>query len=87
MLMLICFGVSWPISIAKTLKTKNVAGKSIIFLYIIIFGYICGIIHKIFNNFNWVTYLYGLNAFMVSIDAFLWHKYNKKKNLKTILEF
>ena len=33
--MLICFGVSWPVSIAKALRTKEVAGKSPWFMILI----------------------------------------------------
>ncbi len=37
-LMLICFGFSWPFAIMKTVKVKNPAGKSYIFLFLIIIG-------------------------------------------------
>ena len=30
-----CFGVSWPISIAKSLRTKVVAGESTLFMVIV----------------------------------------------------
>ena len=36
LLMVLCFGISWPISIAKTLKTKCVSGKSPLFIIFII---------------------------------------------------
>lgn len=85
--MLICFGVSWPISITKTLRSKNVEGKSVIFLYIIIIGYLFGIANKYFkSDFNWVTYLYFLNACMVSFDAVLWHKYSVSKRVKESIQ-
>ncbi|MBP7652633.1 hypothetical protein KA977_04380 [Candidatus Dependentiae bacterium] len=85
--MLLCFGISWPISISKTLRIKNVEGKSIFFLYIIILGYLFGIVHKYyFGNFNWVTYLYALNACMVSFDAYLWHKYSVSKKVKESIQ-
>jgi len=85
--MLICFGVSWPISINKTLRSKNVEGKSVVFLYIIIIGYLFGIANKYYKqDFNWVTYLYALNAFMVSFDAVLWHKYSISKRVKESIQ-
>ena len=31
--MMICFGASWPFQVAKTYKTKEVKGKSILFIY------------------------------------------------------
>ena len=38
-LMLICFGVSWPPAIIKTLRVKNPAGKSFIFMMLVLTGY------------------------------------------------
>lgn len=46
-LFLLCFAVSWPISIVRSLRTKVVIGKSPIFMSLIILGYIFGIIHKL----------------------------------------
>jgi len=79
--MLICFGVSWPISIYKTVRTKRVDGKSVIFLYIIILGYILGIFHKIYFKPDKVIFLYAFNALLVTVDAVLWHKYNKRSKV------
>lgn len=74
-LMLICFGASWPLAVAKTYKTKTVKGKSIFFLSLILFGYLCGIAHKIYYNFDFVVYLYVLNGLLVLADIVLWFKY------------
>ena len=38
-LMILCFGFSWPISIFKTLKVKTAAGKSPVFISLIIIRY------------------------------------------------
>ncbi|HVO40133.1 MAG TPA: hypothetical protein VMV03_13975 [Spirochaetia bacterium] len=70
--MLVCFGAAWPVSIYKSWKTRQVAGKSLPFLIIILVGYAAGILHKIFFHFDAVIYLYALNAVMVSIDAGLY---------------
>ena len=56
-ILVISFGISWPISIIKTLKSKTSAGKSPLFISLIIFGYICGIISKILN-ISQVAYSY-----------------------------
>ncbi len=83
-IMVICFGVSWPISITKSLKTKSSKGKSPIFLSLIIFGYASGIASKIVgDNITYVFYFYILNLVMVGIDLsiFLYFK-NKEKNNK-----
>ena len=50
MLMVVSFGLSWPISIFKSLKSKTAAGKSPIFIGLIVLGYVCGIISKIISN-------------------------------------
>lgn len=76
-LMLVCFGASWPFAVTKTYKTKNVKGKSILFLSLIFFGYICGIAHKTFYNYDFVIYLYALNGLLVFTDIVLWFLYRK----------
>lgn len=74
-LMLICFGTSWPISIAKSLRTKVVAGKSPLFMTVLCLGYVSGITHKVFFNMDWIISLYILNLGLVSFDLFLYYKY------------
>lgn len=75
--MLVCFGLSWPVSIAKALRTHNVAGKSPVFMILIMIGYACGIGHKLTSNFDWVTGLYVLNMVMVAIDLVLYYRYSR----------
>jgi hypothetical protein len=70
-IMLICFGAAWPFSIHKSIRTKSAEGKSLIFLIIVVIGYVAGILHKVFYNYDWVVYLYALNALMVCIDIAL----------------
>lgn len=77
-LMLLSFGAAWPVSIIKSLKTKETKGKSPMFMFIIIGGYICGILHKIFYAFDYVIYLYLLNLLMVSFDLSLYYRFNKE---------
>ncbi len=77
-IMLCCFGASWPISIIKALRTKVVVGKSPVFMIIIITGYMCGIIHKLTFHPDWVTGLYAFNALLVSFDLFLYYRYLPK---------
>ena len=71
-IMLLCFGAAWPASILKSFKSKSTKGKSLLFLVILILGYISGIIHKILNSRDVVLYLYILNLCMVSIDTALY---------------
>ena len=77
-IMLICFGISWPISIAKAVRTRQVAGKSHLFLGIVITGYASGIIHKLVYSHDWIVSLYILNLLMVVIDLTLYLHFSKK---------
>lgn len=71
--MVICFGVSWPVSIAKSLKAKTAKGKSIVFLCFIIVGYAAGIASKLISGgITYVFFFYCLNLLMVSADALIW---------------
>lgn len=74
-LMLICFGVSWPASIYRTIKAKSVKGKSVIFLWLVFVGYICGLSHKLLNNPDYVTPFYAINGIMVFIDLLLYYRH------------
>lgn len=71
-IMLLCFGAAWPFSIYKSYKSKSIEGKSLGFLLIVMAGYISGILHKIYFNYDIVIYLYVFNMLMVGIDIFLY---------------
>ena len=73
--MLVCFGASWPFALAKTYKTKSVEGKSPLFLSLIFLGYLAGVMHKLFFNFDNVIYLYVVNGVMVFADLVLYCRY------------
>ena len=78
--MVICFGVSWPISIVKSYKSKTVGGKSIFFLFFIFVGYLFGITSKfVSGNITYVLAFYILNSIMVFIDILLYFRNSKLK--------
>jgi len=79
--MLVGFGFAWPFSIYRSYTSKQNGGKSLLFLFVILFGYISGILHKIFYNFDPVIYLYIFNSIMVSIDILLFYR-NARLNKK-----
>ncbi|MBO5047536.1 MAG: hypothetical protein J6D19_03895 [Clostridia bacterium] len=80
-LMLICFGISWPISVWKSYTSRSTKGKSVIFTSAIILGYIAGICGKIAGgNINYVLALYILNLCFVSVDFALYF-INKKREI------
>ena len=77
--MLLCFGASWPAAVLKTYRTKNVEGKSIVFLSLILIGYLCGMINKVLNfGYDFVFWLYVVNFMLVFCDFVLYFRYKKK---------
>jgi hypothetical protein len=76
--MLICFGVSWPVSISKSLRTRVVDGKSPLFMSLLILGYGCGVANKLLGSRDWVTLLYALNLVMVAFDLALYYRFRTR---------
>ena len=75
--MIVSFGISWPLSIIRSLRSKSTKGKSLLFMIFIAFGYICGIIAKsVARNFNLAYWFYYLNLFMVTTDICLYFRNN-----------
>ena len=67
--MLICFGLSWPFNIAKSLRARTAKGKSMLFEIIVIVGYLMGLTGKfISGNVTYVAVVYVLDILMVSCD-------------------
>ena len=82
-IMIVAFGFSWPNNIITTLKNKSTKGKSLAFLLLIDFGYLCGIVGKILGgNIVWyVMFFYLLNFVMVSIDLCLYFYYKSREKM------
>lgn len=87
-LMILSFGISWPINVVKSYKARTTKGKSLLFLCFIFAGYIVGIISKFLNptymaNFasKWyVLIFYFLNLVFVSADMIMyWRNYRIDK--------
>ena len=77
-LMIISFGVSWPINVIKGYRSRTAKGKSILFNYLILFGYFCGVTSKIISHsFNLAFYFYFPNIIMVITDIIIYYR-NKK---------
>lgn len=70
-IMLLCFGLSWPFSIYRTCKAKNMEAKSPVFLILVIIGYAAGVLHKLLYDRDMVIFLYAVNGMMVAIDLAL----------------
>lgn len=88
-MMLFCFGFAWPFNIYKSYKARSNKGKSLLFLLVILFGYMFGIAFKIFSpDTDFVLWLYLLNSIFVFIDIMLYVRNmrldNHSDNDKTI---
>lgn len=77
-IMLICFGASWPAAVYKTYTTKNVESKSLLFMSLIILGYLAGMAHKYFNSYDFVFWLYVANLALVLCDLVLYFRYKER---------
>ena len=72
LIMLICFGLSWPISVYKSIRYKSTRNKSAVFLTFIIVGYIAGILNKVVNSdYSYVLFFYAFNLTVVTLDLCL----------------
>ena len=70
-LMIICFGFSWPMNLMKSYQARTTKGKSLPFLLMIAIGYVFGISSKLLGgSFKWyVMFFYVLNLCMVLLDV------------------
>ena len=81
-MMLVCFGLSWPMNILKSWRTRSAVGKSLAFLLINEQGYICGMLNKVLVKFDWVFFLYVLNFCMVGTDVILYFRNRRLDRLR-----
>ena len=78
-IMLACFGLSWPISVYKSFKSKSTKGKSLVFMLAIIIGYVSGITGKMLNGqINYVLAIYCFNLAVVTVDLILYFVYSSR---------
>lgn len=83
--MIVCFGISWPISVLKSIRTRSTVGKSIAFSIIVFVGYILGIIHKLKFSRDFVLYAYLFNLIMVGTDIviyFINYRRDKQRGIR-----
>ena len=78
--MILCFGASWPFNVYKSYRARTAKGKSLLFLILIEVGYVAGIASKFMNpaymaDFGekwYVLFFYVLNFTMVAADLVLY---------------
>lgn len=74
-IMLVCFGLSWPLNLIKAYKAKTARGTSLPFIILIITGYIAGISAKIISGqINYVLIAYLLNLAIVSLNVVVYFR-------------
>ena len=90
-LTIFCFGLSWPISIRKSLISRTAKGKSLFFEVFLLIGYAFGIARKIIqvtamDSSGFIFYLsfffYVLNFIEISIDVALYFRNTKLDKLR-----
>ena len=80
MVMLICFGFSWPVNFRKAWKAGNTKGTSLAFLCLVEVGYISGIAAKFLSGaINYVIIFYVLNLITVGANIVLYFINRKKE--------
>ena len=90
--MLICFGISWPISVYKSIKTKSTQGKSGVFILAIVVGYVAGIVGKVMRAvlfkeaISYVLIIYCINLLVVLTDLSLYFINKSRENTAKILK-
>lgn len=68
-LMMVCFGLSWPINAIKAYRAGTAAGTSWVFIGLITFGYAVGIAAKfVAGSINWVLIVYFLNVIALAFN-------------------
>ena len=85
-IMLVCFGLSWPINVVKAYKARTTKGTSLPFILLIITGYLAGITAKIVNGqFNYVLIVYIINLIIVMFNVVVYfrnYRLDKKNSEK-----
>ena len=71
-IMLVCFGISWPFNIAKSIRARTAKGKSVWFEVCIVAGYSFGLAGKfIGGNVTYVAIVYAVDLLLVTTSLLL----------------
>lgn len=73
--MLVCFGLSWPLSAYKSYKAATAAGASWQFIALITLGYLAGIGAKfVSGQINWVLIVYFINLIFLGANWWVYFR-------------
>lgn len=93
-IMIICFGASWPFNIIKAYKARTTKGTSLLFMSLIGTGYVGGILCKVFKwisdgGLGVIGYVafafYFVNLGMIIIGVSIYFR-NKRLDQKRLAE-
>jgi len=77
-LMLVCFAASWPFSLVKSYRARTNASTSILFMSIVLLGYLFGIVNKfVSDEVNYVLAFYIFDLGLVSLGIMIYFR-NKR---------
>lgn len=94
MLMVVCFGISWPLNISKAWKARTAKGTSILFYWFIWSGYVFAMIGKAvliadhapqrwYVTVPWyVLFFYVLNTLMVTVGILIYFRNKRLDQLR-----
>ena len=80
LLMIVCFGVSWPLNIHKAWRARTTKGSSVQFYFLILIGYLFGITSKVIrlrhgiSTPGYVWFFYILNSVIVTVGIAVWFR-------------
>ena len=73
--MLVCFGISWPLNVIKAYRARTAKGTSLPFILMIMVGYVAGITAKVISGqTNYVLAAYILNLAIVSLNMVIYFR-------------
>lgn len=82
--MLVCFGLSWPLNVWKNVKARTAKNMSLPFILLITLGYMAGIGAKLYTgNISYVLAVYVLNLLMVASNLVVYginRRYDRRKS-------
>ena len=76
--MLICFAASWPFNLLKAYRARTTVGTSVLFMLIVLLGYICGIADKfVSDDITYVLAFYIFDLGLVTIGVLIYLRNRK----------
>ena len=86
-IMLVCFGLSWPLNVIKAYKAETAKGTSLPFILLIITGYMAGITAKLVTHqINYVFIVYLINLVIVFMNVLVYFRNVSLDKKRTVFQ-